>query len=260
MPSNSDFLRSLSLLYRNCARETGAGLRLNLQHYLLHFAALVLLGWLARVVGGIGGMAGSILQALIVVFFLSVFFTSVLAAVEREKLSLRETLRRSPRLIGPMFTLFFVFSVTAMIFRSVLQAPEQAAIGMMFIAVCWNAVLERVSQSEESPLTSLAGAWTLIKEDTVEWLPAYAATALLTMLLFGAFGSGEQLILLLAVHPLQLFEAVIALAAGGPIPFFAGLNTLLVFLLLYPCFVFRGVLFHRLSKSNRRKRIFEAKF
>jgi len=260
MSHNSDFLRSLKLLYLKCLRETAAGLRLNVHQYGLHIILLLVFCAIERVVGGIGGIAGSLIRGFLTSAYMAIYFITVIAAVEQERLSWVEALRRSTRLLGPFFGLLFIFFLVSFVIQTVLRDPNQAILASLVIAVCWNAVLERSSQTEESPQSSLLGSWIVFKENTIEWLPAFLLTVIVTSVLNSPDDWYRNFVLELSIHPLQLFQISLTLASVGGVLLFTHLQGWALVLLLYPCFIFRGVLYRHLAKSNRRKRIFEAKF
>ncbi len=255
-----DLLKSLRRLYSAVLLETLRGLRLNLSHYFVHAAALCAAGSLLAVFRTIPGLAGALLSGVAFGAFLSLYLASVSAAVHLEAVSARECVARASALFPRVMGVLFIFFVLTLGIHFAVRSSLWLVLANLIMAVMWNSILETTYLEEENGWENFRSSWRFVYENTLEWfLPIVAVAALVSAALGAAFAT-RMLVLFLATHPLQFLQMLLSGAGRPEILLRAWLPCTLFLLFLYPAFIFRGILYKHLSRSNRRKRIFDAQF
>jgi hypothetical protein len=203
------------------------------------------------------------LGGLLLAIFLSHYFTTVLAAISHEKLSFRESFLRIqsifPRMLMSLFYLFLL-SFIVHIFLMGRAQPEWRVVFNLLITLGLNALFETTSQSESVGIETFRETLAFIGENFWEWFLAYLALVILILLCLGAQTSVRPVLALLALHPVQILQACIATLGNIPLILRFPLLPLLGLPLMYLFFLFRGILYRSLARSNRRKRIFDERF
>ena len=254
------FLRSLRLLYTAVLHDTWIGLRSNLHHYLLHLILVVLSSATFWAIRPFPGFAGALLSGFIFACFLSVYLSSVSAAVRQERVSLMETTRLAVDMFPAVFRVLFVLFMCTIVVHSLTREVIVLLFVSLCIAIYWNAALEASYQEDDFSWQDFGLLWPFIRANAVEWfLPLFVVSFVLACI-EGSKYAEKVFILLFATHPVQFIQILSSLGGSPTVLLAHWWQSVLFLLILYPAFIFRGVLYKFLNRSNRRKRIFEAQF
>jgi len=254
------FLRSLRLLYTAVLRDTWHGLRVNLHQYLLHLLLVLVSAAALWAIRPIPGVTGALLSGFFFACFLSVYLSSVSAGVRHEYASLLETVRLAADLFPSVIRVLFVFFLSTLLVYSLTPSPIIRIFASLCIAVFWNVALEASYQEEEFSWQDFGRLLLFMRTNAVEWfVPIFFSAVVFILLEHGRYAE-KIFILFFATHPVQFIQ-ILSNLAGAPALLLAHWWQSAIFLLvLYPVFIFRGLLYKLLNRSNRRKRMFEAQF
>jgi hypothetical protein len=226
--------------------------------HLVLLIAVMLIGQFAQIFGRlIGGFLLGIVAAMVV----ASYFSLVKAAADSEKIRYQDMWSRMTELFFPIINvLFFFFLFNFVIGLVVSKAGNEwilASINLL-LAVFLNPLPEVVARSGAYATQVFYECIDFIKENFVEWyIPIFL---LLSPLLLWDFGQVKEVtILFLSTNPLYLLEVVFF--GFGKMLLMLG-NVLVILVLFYSLFlvfVFRAILYTKLSSSTRRKRIYQFK-
>jgi len=190
------------------------------------------------------------------------YFFTVSAAVQQEKVELREVWERGLEFFYPVLSVLFAFFLiniaSSMVFPGE-QATWLRMIISLLITVLLNPIPEVIYIHPGSLGEMFGRSFEFIRENFIEWfLPAG-----ILLLPFSIINFDLMLTLLLELstkNPFLLLESVIQLFSVfviSPGSLFSTAPLLLIFMaLMYFIFVFRGCLYQKLATSTRRKRIY----
>ena len=204
-----------------------------------------------------GPLAGGFLLGLLLSLFVSYYLVTVRAAVEDDGLTVKESVRRALELFGPVLSILFVLYLLTLLADHALARPEQLWIKLslsLIIAVVFNPLPEILYIRPAHTFEMFGQSAEFMKENFIEWFLPYAIAAVPVFIVHPHAASGIGLSLIV-LNPIYLIQ--FAFSFLGTLPLF-----LLPFIVLcgYFIMIFRGKLFLALSRSTRRKRIYQSRF
>lgn len=246
-------------LYRDALVEACRGVVLNWRMIGVHFLYLLGFAIIAPLVPG--GLAGGFMLGLLLAVVLGNYFLTVAAAVEGERLELKEVWERGFDHFSPILTILFAFFLVELLAGALFSGEESRwlkAVVNLLLTILFNPLPEIAYQRPSMMGDMFREALEFIKENFIEWfLPAGILLGLLA--LFHPETALVLIISLTTVNPFRLIEQFILVVSRFEV-LIGSLVILLLFLcFMYLVFTFRGLLYQKLSKSSRRKRIYQAR-
>lgn len=264
MYSNAE-LQSLALLtlgiYKDALQVASKAVILNWRALLAELGLLLAVGLLLFPLAHIGGLAGGFLLGMVFVLVLSSFLSLVSAGVAGEKLRLKELWPETQAMFSPVLNVVFVFFIVGLVFSFLFKgaAGEFLILAVnLVVTVLLNPLPEVMYTERGGAVDSFQRSVEFVRENVVEWFVPYAVIAGVVYLLAPEIVSGLFLVVF-TTNPLRMIEAMLVATASSvmllPILWLVPLLFVVVFFIL----VFRGVLYQKLSRSTRRKRLYQAK-
>lgn len=208
------------------------------------------------------GMIGSLLGSIIDVLLMANFLAFILSLIRYKKFTFRDVWESSLSIISPLLGTFFVFFILQIVLSAVISGPNKLFVSGMFnlvLFVLFNPLPEIVSRREVGGIGALHEALEFMKENGPEWLGSL-------LLVFGPFlllfSPKWMLWVVSSVDPLSgvfvffKFGMLTLLPNAFSFHFSSVFFVILGFYYMFFVFLFRMVLFEKLSTSSRRKRIY----
>ena len=251
-------------MYRGALADAWRGSVINWRAVLIHVAGIVAVSLFIPLASLLGPLLGGFALGILLALFLSVYFFTVAAGVERERIDFGEVRSHGFQLFSPLISVLFFLYIINFLADRMLGSPDMAWVRMcinLFVTVLFNPLPEVIYNRGGIATEMFAVSLEFIKENFVEWLlPALLFVLLIALATQSSFLG--LLVLLATNDPLHLIEESLFSLAGMRLFFWLTnpLSVVYVVLFLYGLYfvcVFRGALYKRLSGSTRRKRIYQ---
>lgn len=260
-------LRALMLstlaLYGRAFGESAKGFRLNWWACFLPLFYFAIMGILSPLIAGLlGGLVGGLVLGLILAAVIANYLALISACVRKERVLRREIWERTVEVFIPVINVLFALFLLNLLTSMLLKRPDQRWAAMAIngvMVLLFNPLPEVTYQRPGGDSVGVfAEALEFMKENWLEWLCALALILLPVLavkpeFLLTMFGGADPLNGVFVW--LQGFQ-LISLGSGGVLSVVSGVAA---FAASFYAMVFRGVLYHELSRSSRRKRIYQFK-
>ena len=262
MSATGDLIKSTGELYQRAIRDGLVALGTHWFWVLapvLYLGLLMLVSPVLPIFGPYGAQfALGILQSL----FLSHYLVGVKGAVSGERISLAEQLPRTWEMFFAIINSLFLLFILSFLMTTIVKAAPSLmwihAAANLIILLLLNPLLEIAVFQGESGTAGATTSVEFVRDNFIEWfLPQLIVIAPVVVLFgwgaLGFFSSGDP-----ATLPQMITTIAGIWTMNGEVSSFIALA--FAFAFTFVAMVFRGSLFRQLSRSSRRKRVYQQKF
>lgn len=220
--------------------------------YLIFHLLIVVVSYLMLFVASLfPGMAGGFIMGLFLAFAVSCYLASLISAFNSEQKSFKTLLQEGAVIFSPVINVFFCFFLINLLLSSFKQFQGLILFANLIIAIVLNPIPEIILLRPASITDMFSDSFEFIRDNILEWfLPIFV---LLLSISFINVDMAKRILFSFSTdNPLRLIEfLVMNLSLLILKPF-----SLLILVITYYILLFRLYLFHSLSNSSRRKRIY----